>query len=66
MGLIGNKMMLWPSAREGHLPPITACIIIPRQQNTVMLERKKREASSSGKIDQAAVAWLPSMSHISL
>lgn len=32
MGLICNKMMFWPSAKEGHFPPIRACIIIPRQQ----------------------------------
>lgn len=34
--------MFWPSAKEGHFPPIPACTIIPRQQK-LWCWKEKRE-----------------------
>lgn len=38
----------------------------PKAARALMLERKKKKGSSSGMINWAALAWLPSIRHISL
>lgn len=53
MGLICNKMMLWPSAKEGHFPPIRARMIIPGSKSS---DSGKKKANRTGTINRAALA----------
>ena len=53
MGLISNKMMLWPSAKEGHFPPIRAHIIIPGSKSS---DGAKKKAHRPGMLNRAASA----------